>query len=224
MIRSIPAFIFWNRRSSFYRDGENFDFSKDLFPKPQPPAPLVWICGRRLLVGHWKPDQYRQAHYDLLTGKIRWICREQRLGPVFGRVKVWKLLRGLRSPVRSCWATTPEFVKGQGSKSFGDRPPWLGPRGCLCEAVHHLAAWLYWRALPAARAILADRCHLKAKVAVYEGAVLGEGCTVAAVPLFTRGSRFGRRSWLRAVRPPGEPGVGTCSVKSLFSYMGRRHG
>jgi mannose-1-phosphate guanylyltransferase/phosphomannomutase len=208
---------------SFYRDGENFDFSKDLFPKLLAAgAPLYGYVAD----GYWSDignlDQYRQAHYDLLTGKIRLDLPGTEIGPGVWAGEGVEIVEGAEITGPVLLGDYTRIRKGARIEEFSV----IGPHGWVQEdaSVKRSIIWQHGyigEHCQLRGAILADRCHLKAKVAVYEGAVLGEGCTVGGRTTVYPGVKVWPEKLVESGSALRESLVwGTCSVKSLFSYMG----
>lgn len=167
---------------SFYNDGENFDFSKDLFPK-------ILAAGGGLYGyvadGYWSDignlDQYRQAHYDLLTGKIRLALPGVEIKPGVWAGEGAEIEEGavINGPV--LLGDYTRVRKGARVEEFSV----IGAHGWVQEhaSVKRTIIWNHayiGEHCQLRGATLANRCHLKSKVSVYEGAVLGEGCTVGS--------------------------------------------
>jgi mannose-1-phosphate guanylyltransferase / phosphomannomutase len=164
----------------FFRRGQAFDFSKDLFP-------MLLSSGEPLYgyvaPGYWSDignlEQYRQAHYDVLTGKVGvsipgreirpgiWAGEAVEIDPeavveapaLFGnycRVKAGAEIGG--------FSVVGDYVSIQEGASIKRGVVWdhcyLGDHSEIRGAV------------------LCRHSHLKGKNAVFEGAVLGEGVSL----------------------------------------------
>ncbi len=166
----------------FYEKNKAVDFSKDLFPALLAAGqPLYgYVAG-----GYWSDvgnlNQYRQANYDLLAGKIQFKPPGQEIAP-----GIWA---GEGTEIDQESSLEPPLVLGKyvrvckGAKIgaysvIGDH--------CLVNEQASLKRSILWNhnylgyETELRGAILAHHNHLKSCVAVYEGAVLGEGCTVGS--------------------------------------------
>lgn len=169
----------------YYEKNKAVDFSKDLFPQLlQAGEPLYGFVAD----GYWSDvgnlAQYRQANYDLLDGKLEfsppgteiaprlWVGEGTELAPdsvVEGPVVLGKYVR-----VESKARLGPYSIIGDHS--------WVGEEASLKKAILWNHTYVGYRS-EIRGAILAHHTHLKSGVSVYEGAVLGEGCTVGAKTL-----------------------------------------
>lgn len=164
----------------YFEKGQVFDFSKDLFPKLLAGGePLYGFVAP----GYWSDignlEQYRQAHYDILTGQARVSLPGQEIRP-------------------GVWA-------GEGTVIAPDaviEAPVLLGAGCRVEARAHLGELTVigndaqiQEGTSIKRGVLWDHCYLgqncevrgailchhsylKGRNALYEGAVLGEGVSL----------------------------------------------
>jgi mannose-1-phosphate guanylyltransferase/phosphomannomutase len=158
-----------------YRPGQVFDFSKDLFP-------LLLANGEPLFgyvaPGYWSDignlEQYRQAHYDLLTVqmKIDIPGREVRPG-------VWA---GEGTEIASGAMIEGPVLLGNGCKVGAEvqisKYSIIGDEARIGAgtSIKRSIVWdqCYLGEYSELRgAVLADHCYLKGKDAIYEGAVLG---------------------------------------------------
>ncbi len=164
----------------FYEPGKAVDFSKDLFPRLLAEGqPLYGYVAD----GYWSDignlDQYRQANYDLLSGKVRLPLPGREISPGIWAGAGAEIHREseLKPPVViGEYARIKKGVKVDGYSVFGHYTH-------LQENVS-VKRSILWNHVYVGNdsqlrgAILSHRTHLKSQVAVYEGAVLGEGCTV----------------------------------------------
>jgi len=169
----------------YYEKNKAVDFSKDLFPLLlQAGAPLYgFVAG-----GYWSDvgnlAQYRQANYDLLDGKLAfsppgaeiapglWVGEGTELAPdcvVEGPVVLGKYVRIGHKAHLGKYSVIGDYS-------------WVGEEASLKKAILWNHTYVGYRT-EIRGAILAHHTHLKAGVSVYEGAVLGEGCTVGAKTL-----------------------------------------
>ncbi|MGE5582767.1 MAG: sugar phosphate nucleotidyltransferase [Bacillota bacterium] len=165
---------------AFYQPGQNFDFSKDLFPLLLSGGePLYgYVAG-----GYWSDignlEQYRQAHYDLLTGRIKLEIpgREIKPGVWAGEgVEIAEdaiiegpVLLGNFTRVMSK-AEIKEYTV------IGDHCNVLD-RGSIKRGIIWNHCYL-GTDTEIRGAVIGDHSRLKGKNAVFEGVVLGEGVTV----------------------------------------------
>lgn len=165
---------------SFYEDGQVFDFSKDLFPRMMAAGePLYGYIAD----GYWSDignlDQYRQAHYDLLSGKVQLELPGRQVRP-----GIWL---GENAEIEEGAIVSGPLVLGDYVKicrgAHVDGFSIIGSHG-LVQSGASIKRSLLWNHVYIGEdaeirgAILADRCHVKPKVTIFEGAVLGEGCTI----------------------------------------------
>ncbi|NLW55655.1 MAG: NTP transferase domain-containing protein [Firmicutes bacterium] len=166
----------------FYEKNKAVDFSKDLFP-------ALLAAGQPLYGfvadGYWSDvgnlNQYRQANYDLLAGKIQFTPPGQEIAP-----GIWA---GEGTEIDQESSLEPPLVLGkyvrvcQGAKLgafsvIGDHSL-VNKRASIKRSILWNHTYLGYET-ELRGSILAHHNHLKSCVAVYEGAVLGEGCTVGS--------------------------------------------
>lgn len=159
--------------------GEEFDFSKNLFPLLlEKGAPLYGYVAP----GYWSDignlEQYRQAHYDLLAGKINLPLPGEEIEPGI-RVEEGALLHPeakLQAPVligQYCRVGPGAYVEGSvlGSNCV------LMPTGSIKRSILWDNAYLGQR-VEVRGAILGDHVRLKDRAAIFEGAVVGDNCSI----------------------------------------------
>ncbi|HEX2954217.1 MAG TPA: mannose-1-phosphate guanyltransferase [Bacillota bacterium] len=174
---------------SYFHDDEVFDFSKDLFPRILASGgPLYGYIAD----GYWSDignlEQYRQAHYDLLSGKINLVQPGQEIFP-----GVWA---GEGAEIEyGAEITGPVYLGDYTKIRKGARiEPYtvIGAHG-LVQNDASIKRSILWNHVyigdgcEIRGAILANRCHLKGRVSIFEGAVLGEGCTVGTRTMINSG-------------------------------------
>ncbi|HHU51327.1 MAG TPA: NTP transferase domain-containing protein [Firmicutes bacterium] len=174
---------------SYYDKDKPVDFSKDLFPgllaKGEPLFGYV-------ADGYWSDvgnlEQYRQANYHMLSGRIRLPIPGHEISPGIWAGEGAEIEHGavLEPPV-----LLGEYCRVKKGARVGSLSV-LGNYSFLEEesTVKRCILWnhVYLGAYTEARgAILASYNHVKHKAAIYEGAVLGDGCTVGARSLLKPG-------------------------------------
>jgi mannose-1-phosphate guanylyltransferase/phosphomannomutase len=167
---------------NFFETGKEFDFSKNLFPalleKGEP------IYGY-VADGYWSDignlDQYRQAHYDVLTGKVKVSIpgREVKPGVWLGESVMIDPEARIEGPV--LLGDYCRIKAGVNVESFTV----VGNYGILNEgtSVKRGILWNHCYLGPHCEirgAIMCHHSYLKGKNAIYEGAVLGEGVSMSA--------------------------------------------
>ena len=166
----------------YYEKNKAVDFSKDLFP-------LLLQAGEPLYgyvaAGYWSDvgnlTQYRQANCDLLDGKLKFTPPGRELAP-----GLWVGEGTELAP--SCKVETPvvlgKYVRvGKnahlGAHSIIGDHSIVGEQASLKKSILWNHTYIGYQT-EIRGAILAHHTHLKSGVAVYEGAVLGEGCTIGS--------------------------------------------
>lgn len=167
---------------NLFETDKEFDFSKNLFPalleKEEP------IFGY-VADGYWSDignlEQYRQAHYDVLTGKAKVSIpgREVKPGVWLGESVMIDPEARVEGPV--LLGDYCRIKAGVNIESFTV----IGDYGILNEgtSVKRGILWNHCYLGPHCEirgAILCRHSYLKGKNAVYEGAVLGEGVSMGA--------------------------------------------
>ncbi|HOP74550.1 MAG TPA: mannose-1-phosphate guanyltransferase [Bacillota bacterium] len=165
---------------NYFNKGQVFDFSKDLFP-------LLLAKGEPMYgyvaSGYWSDignlEQYRQAHFDVLTGKIRVSIpgREIQPGIWVGEGVQIDADASLEAPI-----LLGDYCQIESGAHIGAYTV-MGNYGCVQEgsSIKRSVLWdhCYLGANSEVRgAILCHHNHLKGKNAVFEGAVLGEGVSL----------------------------------------------
>lgn len=165
---------------SYFEDGQVFDFSKDLFPK-------LMAAGESLhgyiAEGYWSDignlDQYRQAHYHLLTGRVQLELPGRQIRPGIWLGENAEIEEGAEVSGPLVLGDYARICKGAKVEGYSI----IGSHG-LVQSGASIKRSLFWNHVYIGEeteirgAILADRCHVKPKVTIFEGAVLGEGCTL----------------------------------------------
>ncbi|NLM37306.1 MAG: NTP transferase domain-containing protein [Firmicutes bacterium] len=166
----------------YYEKDQEVDFSKDLFPLLlRAGAPLYGYVA----AGYWSDvgnlAQYRQANYDLLDGKLKFKPSGQEVAP-----RVW-VGEGTELPptaqveapvVLGRYVRVGKNARLGRNTVVGDHSL-VGEEASLKKAILWNHTYVGYQA-EIRGAILAHRTHLKSGVRVYEGAVLGEGCTAGS--------------------------------------------
>lgn len=164
----------------FYERGKNVDFSKDLFPKLLTEGqPLYGYVAN----GYWSDignlDQYRQANYDLLSGKVQLPLPGEELAPGLRAGEGVEIEEGaeIEPPViLGRYARVKKGAKISGFTVLGDYTH-------IQESVSVKKSILWNHVYVGDHSelrgvVLGHRVHLKSRVALYEGVVIGDGSTV----------------------------------------------
>lgn len=166
----------------FYEKNKAVDFSKDLFPSLLTAGqPLYGFVAD----GYWSDvgnlNQYRQANYDLQAGKIKFDPPGQEIAP-----GIWA---GEGTEVDQESSLEPPLVLGKyvrvrkgaklGAYSVIGDHSLVNNQASIKRSILWNHAYIGYET-EIRGSILAHYNHLKSYVAVYEGAVLGEGCTVGS--------------------------------------------
>lgn len=166
----------------YYERNKAVDFSKDLFPLLlQASQPLYGYVAE----GYWSDvgnlTQYRQANCDLLDGKLKFTPSGREIAPGVWVGEGTELAPGcsVEAPV-----VLGKYVRvGKnaqlGTYSIVGDHSIVGEEASLKKSILWNHSYIGYRT-EIRGAILAHHTHLKSGVAVYEGAVLGEGCTVGS--------------------------------------------
>lgn len=167
---------------NLFEAGKEFDFSKNLFPMLLNNGEL--ICGY-VADGYWSDignlEQYREAHYDVLTGKVNVSIpgREVKPGIWLGdSVEIDPEAR-VEGPV-----LLGDYCRIKGDASVEGFTV-VGNYGIINEgtSIKRGILWNHCYLGPHSEirgGILCHHTYLKGKNAVYEGAVLGEGVSMGA--------------------------------------------
>lgn len=166
----------------YYQPGQVFDFSKDLFP-------LLLAKGEPLYgyiaEGYWSDignlDQYRQAHYDLLAGKVKLSIPGHEIQP-----GIWV---GIGTEISTEAELNGPIILGDYCQIKSgvkiSELSVIGNYAVIQEAVS-LKRTILWDHIYLGShaeirgAILSHNTYLKGYNAVFEGAVLGEGVVLGA--------------------------------------------
>jgi len=165
------------------------DFSKELFPQLLSMGkPLYGYVAQ----GYWSDvgnlEQYRQANYDILSGLVKLSVPGQEISP-----RVWA---GEGTEIEHGAEVEPPVLLGEYCRvKKGARIGALSVIGnhSLLEEDSSIKRSILWNhvyisAYAQTRgAVLAAHTHIKPKASIYEGAVLGDGCTVGARSLLKPG-------------------------------------
>ncbi len=167
---------------NYFQPGEVFDFSKDLFPKLLAEGePLYGYVAQ----GYWSDignlEQYRQAHYDVLSGKTEISIPGQEIKP-----GVWagEGVEIAENALIEGPAVLGDYCKVLSNVYIGEYSV-IGNNGFLQNdsSVKRSILWdnCYIGANSEIRgATLCSHIHLKGRNAIYEGAVLGEDISLGA--------------------------------------------
>lgn len=174
---------------NFYEKDKAVDFSKDLFPKLLAAgAPLYGYVAE----GYWSDvgnlEQYRQANYDLLSGAVKLTPPGREISP-----GIWA---GEGAEIDHRAEIEPPVVLGEYARI--KKGATVG--GCTVVGNHSLiqedasikrsVLWNHAYVGTSSEirgAILAAHTHIKPRVSIFEGAILGDGCAVGSRTLIRPG-------------------------------------
>jgi mannose-1-phosphate guanylyltransferase / phosphomannomutase len=164
----------------YYKKGQVFDFSKDLFPLLQASGePLYGYVAP----GYWSDignlEQYRQAHYDVLTKKVKLAQVGQEIRPGVWAGEGVEIAPGaiIFGPV-----LLGDYVKIAAQAVVGEMSV-IGDYGTIHSGSELRRSILWDRCYVGASseingAIICQNTNLKGRNTIYEGAVLGENVTL----------------------------------------------
>lgn len=167
---------------NLFEAGKEFDFSKDLFPMLLDKGELI---GGYVADGYWSDignlEQYRQAHYDVLTGKVKVSIpgREVRPGVWLGEAVEIDPKARIEGPV-----LLGDYCRVKAGAQVENFTV-VGNYGIINEgtSIKRGIIWNHCYLGPYSEirgSILCHHTYLKGKNAVFEGAVLGEGVSLGA--------------------------------------------
>ncbi|MDA8235487.1 MAG: sugar phosphate nucleotidyltransferase [Clostridia bacterium] len=164
----------------YFSPGQKFDFSQDLFPLLLKDGKPMYGC---VLPGYWcdigNLEQYRQAHYDILAGKVKLAMPGKQMQP-----GVWAEEGAEIHP--EAVVEGPVFLgscckveKGAriGGYSVLGSHAWVDERGTVKKGI----LWEHSYVGQGAQirgAVLCNRVQVKTGAALYEGSVIGDDTVV----------------------------------------------
>ena len=208
---------------SYYDKDKAVDFSKDLFPQLLAKGePLFGYVAD----GYWSDvgnlEQYRQANYHMLSGKIKLPVPGHEISP-----GVWA---GEGAEIEHGAVIEPPVVLGEYCRvKKGARIGSLSVLGnySFVEEDSSVKRCIFWNhvylgAYSEARgAILASHNHIKHKVSIYEGAVVGDGSTVGARSLLKPGVKVWPGKFIESGSVVNNSLIwGTSCSNNLFGNLG----
>lgn len=166
----------------YYEKNKAVDFSKDLFPRLlEAGKPLYGFVAE----GYWSDvgnlNQYRQANYDLLARKINFDLQGQEIAPGIWAGEGTEIDQEsvLEAPlVLGKYVRVKKGVKLGKYSVLGDHIL-VNDHSSIKRSILWNHAYIGYES-EIRGSILAHHTHLKSWVSVYEGAVIGEGCTVGS--------------------------------------------
>lgn len=208
---------------SFFKDGEVFDFSKDLFPRILAAGGPIFGY---IAEGYWSDignlEQYRQAHYDLLNGKIKLDPLGQEIVPGVWAGEGAEIEHGAEISGPVYLGEYTKVRKGARIEPYTV----IGAHG-LVQNDASIKRSILWNHVYVGDgceirgAILANRCHLKGRVSIYEGAVLGEGCAVGTRTMINSGVKVWPDKQIESGSTLRESLVwGNRGARALFGNLG----
>ena len=167
---------------NLFETGKEFDFSKNLFPMLLDKGELI---GGYVADGYWSDignlEQYRQAHYDVLTGKVKVSIpgREVKPGVWLGESVEIDPKARVEGPV-----LLGDYCRVKAEAKVENFTV-VGNYGIINEgtSIKRGIIWNHCYLGPYSEirgGVLCHHSYLKGKNAVFEGAVLGEGVSMGA--------------------------------------------
>ena len=208
---------------NFFNNGQAYDFSKELFPKLLAAGEPIYGY---VADGYWSDignlDQYRQAHYDLLTGKINLEIPGKEVRPGIWLGEGAEIEDGAKVSGPLLLGDYARISRG----SEVERYTIIGAHGRV-QSGASVKRSILWNHVYVGEgseirgATLANRCHLKPRVAIYEGAVLGDGCAVGSRSIVGPGVKIWPNKQIESGSVLRESLVwGKGAAKNLFSHLG----
>jgi len=164
----------------YFPAGQKFDFSQDLFPMLLRDRKPMYGC---ILPGYWcdigNLQQYRQAHFDILDGKVQVEIPGKQIKPGIWaedgvEIDPEAILEG------PCFIGSHSKVeKGVrvGSHSVLGSHAWVDEGGTIKRGILWEHSYV-GKGAQIRGAVLCNRVQVKAKAAVYEGAVVGDDTVI----------------------------------------------
>lgn len=166
----------------FYKDKQVFDFSKDLFPLLMAhKEPLFGILSSDYWCDIGNLQQYRQAHYDILAGRVKVHINadEEKNGLFLGKGARIDPTARIEGP---CYigpgAVIKKNVKIGGYSVIG--------QGCTLSEGASVKRSILWNNVFAGKkaelrgAVVCHNAMLKAGSTIFEGAVIGDDCLLGS--------------------------------------------
>jgi len=158
-------------------EGENFDFSQDLFPLLlKNKAPLFGYT----MKGYWRdignPDSYREAHHDIFKGKINVKIDEPRQDLVGKDLRMGSDVRVEGQSVMDGMVVIGDNTQVQGNAHIKDSV--IG-RNCIIEPGVRLSRCVIWDNVYVKRGAKLTDCVLCDRVSTGQGSVIEEGAVIA---------------------------------------------
>ena len=162
--------------------GRNYDFSKDLFPDMLRDGLKL---GGYVIDAYWTDignlDQYQQANYDALQGKVRLEPLGTEIAP--------GVLGGSDCRIDSSAQLHPPIVLGDGVR-IGPNVEIVGPttlgNGCIVESGARIERAVVWEDCYIGEeasindCTIADRNTIERNATISESTVVGRGCTIGS--------------------------------------------
>lgn len=165
---------------SYFKSGQKFDFSQDLFPLLlEKGKPMYGYITEEYWCDIGNLQTYLQAHYDMLSGKVRFPVPGHKIGEniwvgenvdIHPEAKVeGPCYIGDYTRIREGAYIGPFSVIGR----YND----IGPHASIKRSV----LWNYntlSRCVEVRGAAVCNKVDIRERVSIYEGAVIGNGCTL----------------------------------------------
>lgn len=164
---------------SYYTRGENFDFSKDLFPRLlRDNIPLYGYVSD----GYWCDvgdlTSYKETHYDILSGKVQLST---------GYMEESDIITGKNTIISAGAVLNPPIFIGEDciikAGAIIDAYSVIG-NGCIVEENTTIKRSILWDRVSLGRVnqlrstILCNRVSVKDRANLYEDSIVGYGCTI----------------------------------------------
>lgn len=207
----------------YFAPGQKFDFSKDLFPLLlREKKPLFGL----VLPGYWcdvgNLQQYLEAHYDALQGKVRIKVPGREVSP-----RVWMEEGAFVSPGASIEG--PALIGANCQLGAGARvdPFTVLGSGCLVQDRASIKRSVLWNNIfvgtgAALRgAVVGSRVQVQAGAGIYEGAVVGDDSIIRENSMLKPEVKLWPNKLVETGATVQRSLVwGTCSPKKSFGFEG----
>ena len=165
---------------SFFAEGKNFDFSKDLFPMLLEKGYPIY---GHLTSGYWcdvgNIEQYRQANMDCLDGKVKVDIPGKMVAS-----KIWMEEGNNIHPTINLKGPVFIGANAQIKEGANIEPYTVLGNNCLVDKTASLKRSILWgndyigKNSNLGATVVGENCYLHSHVHVFEGSVLGDHCKI----------------------------------------------